>query len=78
MKRVQIKHFVDILKPFLLERCALEPAEENGVRFSQMCLIDVFLSEGNVEAARLLMETLRDKSDRIRHNYWQYKINQLN
>jgi hypothetical protein len=39
-----------------------------------MCLIDIHLAEDRKEEAKELMIMLRDVTDRIRRNYWEFKL----
>lgn len=54
-----------------------EMPEEMGYRFMVMMKIDLLLASGDRPAAVKLMEKLRDSFDKIRRNYWQWKINRL-
>ena len=49
-------------------------------RFVMMTLVDLFLSSGqpnDIELARSEMISLRDEHDKIRNNYWQWRLNKL-
>lgn len=73
----------DVLAPFLHqanEHVEMEDENRVGLRFVRQCLIDLHLSAGVEEdtaKAKVLMEQLRDNVDKIRANYWQWRINKL-
>lgn len=81
VKRVFIGHFADQLRAFVTEIIEkTEPGNEEftGVRFAQTLLLDLLLVASEKEKAIALLETLRDKTDKIRRNYWQWRINKVN
>jgi hypothetical protein len=43
-----------------------------------MVYLDLYTAKGDMANAYKVLVELRDKTDRIRKNYWQYKINRLN
>ena len=79
VKRVYIGHVKDLLAPFLneCETLTREKPEQQGLRFVMMCQIDLSLAEGETEKAVGQMEEMRDSVDKIRANYWQWRINRM-
>ena len=74
--------FEDILLPFLeqAEQTASQDPTQKGLRFILHCLVDIHLSKGepeDVAMAKQILERLRDTVDKIRSNYWQWRLNKL-
>ena len=79
IKRVFMGRFKAQLEPFLATQAetARQDPRQRGLRFILQCQSDMALADGDPAAATKLMEELRDSADRIRSNYWQWKINRL-
>jgi len=48
-----------------------------GVRFMQMVYLDIYTTKADKANATKVLTTLRDTTDKIRKNYWQFKLNKL-
>ena len=77
IKRSYIVRYKDFLGPYLDKAVfsAQTMPEETSVRWIFMLMIDLSLADESPAKAKLLMERLRDNHDKIRRNYWQWKIN---
>ena len=51
--------------------------KQRGLRFVLQCQSDMALANGDTASAIKIFEELRDRADKIRMNYWQWKINRL-
>jgi hypothetical protein len=77
IKRCCIVRYKDFLGPYLdnaISSAELMP-EVTSLRWILMLKIDLYLADESPLKAKLLMERLRDNHDKIRRNYWQWKIN---
>ena len=87
VKRSYILRHEGLLMPWLQNQCEtyaevakipnIEPTHlsKYGMRFTQILIVDLHLAKGETKEAAALLETLRDSTDRIRRNYWQWRIN---
>jgi hypothetical protein len=48
-----------------------------GIRFIQMVYLDLYTAKDDKPSAYTVLVALRDSTDKIRKNYWQFKLNKL-